>query len=96
MSQPDQFEEAHVQEAIQLLQDNPGMKIASAARQTRAIYHRVRRRLKGIPRSSSRGGHNKKLNVPSSDALKDYLIICHNIGWPANIDALIRAANSIL
>jgi hypothetical protein len=76
----DQHEEEKVQRALKLLYENPGMKIATAVRQTRAIYDRVRRRLKGIPRSSARGGHNKKLNVPLTAALKDYLIMCHSIG----------------
>ena len=64
MPPADQHEEEKVQRALKLLHENRGMKIATVVRQTRAIYNRVRRRLKGIPRSSIRGGR-KKLNVPS-------------------------------
>ena len=55
----------------------------------RASYERVRRRIKGIPRSSSRGGHNKKLNTPSLSALKDYLLICHSLGRSYSIDTTV-------
>ena len=58
------FEERKVQECLQLLQKQPELTIADAARQTRASYKRVRRRLRGILASNTRGGHNKKLDVP--------------------------------
>jgi hypothetical protein len=96
MSLADQHKEEKVQRALKLLYENPGIKIATAVRQTRAIYDRVRRRLKRIPRSSAREGYNKKLNVPSTAALKDYLIICHSIGRSCSIDATVAAVNSIL
>jgi hypothetical protein len=96
MPPADQHKEEKVQRALKLLYENPGMKIATAVRQTRAIYDRVRRRLKGISRSSAREGHNKKLNVPSTAALKDYLIMCHLIGRSCSIDATVAAVNSIL
>jgi hypothetical protein len=69
ISPNDKHEEDKVQKALALIRENPEIKIKEAARQTRAEYHRVLRRLKGIPRSSSRGGHNKKLNEPESRAL---------------------------
>jgi hypothetical protein len=72
------------------------MKIATAVRQTRAIYNRVRCRLKGILRSLAREGYNKKLNVPLTAALKDYLIMCYLISRSCFIDATVVAANSIL
>src|SRR6266487_3003885 len=96
MPPADQHEEEKVQRALKLLHENPRMKIATAVRQTRAIYDRVRRRLKGIPRSSARGGHNKKLNMPSTAVLKEYLLMCHSLGRPCSIDATTAAANSIL
>jgi hypothetical protein len=42
------FEENKVQACLKLLQENPGIKTAEATRQTRALYSRVLRRLKGI------------------------------------------------
>ena len=72
------------------------MKAIDAVRQTRASYHRVIRRLNGVPRSSSRGGHNRKLDMPSTEALKEYLLMCHALGKGAGIDNLVAATNSIL
>jgi hypothetical protein len=96
MPPADQHEEEKVQRALKLLRKNPTMKIAVAVRQTRAIYDHIHRRLKGIPRSSTRGGHNKKLNVPSTAALKEFLLMCYTLGKGASIDATVAAANSIL
>ena len=67
-----------------------------AARITRASYPRVLRRLRGVPRLSSRGGHNKKLDMPSNEALKEYLLMCHALGKGAGIDNAVKAVNSIL
>jgi hypothetical protein len=91
-----QHKEEKVQRALKLLYKNPGIKIATAVRQTRAIYNRVCRQLKGIPRFSAKKGYNKKLNVPLTAALKDYLIMCYLIGRSCSINATVAAANSIL
>ena len=96
MSSNAQFEEDKVQNALFIIQANPGIKIKEACRQTRASYDRVRRRLRGIPPSNTREGHNKKLKKPENKALKDYITICYNIGKPCTIDNAIAAANSIL
>ena len=96
MPPSDQHEEEKVLAALDLIRQNKGMKAAEAARITRASYPRVLRRLKGVPRSSSRGGHNKKLDIPSSEALKEYLLMCHALGKGAGIDNAVEAANSIL
>ena len=64
--------------------------------QTRAIYDRVRRRLNGTSRLASRGDYNKKLNVPFTAALKEFLLMCHALGRPANIENVVAGANSIL
>jgi hypothetical protein len=96
MPPTDEFEENKVQNALALLRENPGMKATVAARQTRASYHRVIRRLNGTPRSSSPGGHNKKLDLPSTKALKEYLLMCHSLGKGAGIDNVISSTNSIL
>jgi hypothetical protein len=96
MPPADEFDEIKVQKAIELLRNNPGMTKAAAARQCRAAYHRLDRRLKGIRRSSSRGGHNKKLDVPSTAALKDYLLMYHLLGRGTSIDNCVATTNSIL
>jgi hypothetical protein len=96
MSSDAAHEETKVQRAMALLQKHPEMKASKAARQTRASYPRLIRRLKGIPPSNSRGGHNKKLGEPQTWALKDHLLMCHALGRSASIDHIIASANSIL
>ena len=85
MPPSDQHEETKVQDALALLGENPKMKASEAAR-----------RLRGVSRSSTRGGHNKKLDEPESKALREYLLVCHTMGRGANIDNIIAAAISIL
>ena len=96
MSPSDQHEEEKVLAALDLIHKIPGMKAAEAVRRTRVSYPRVLRRLKGVLRSSTRGGYNKKLDVPSSEALKEYLLMCHALGKGASIDNAVSATNSIL
>ena len=96
MPPADEHEEQKVQKALALLRENPRMKMAEAARRTRASYDRVRRRKQGRRRSLSRGGHNKKLNIPSSSALKEYLLMCYGIGRRASINHVVASTNSIL
>ena len=96
MPPSDQYEEDKVQKCLALLRENPSMPVAQAARQTRALYGRVVRRLQGIPRSSSRGGHNKRLNIPEDNILKEYLLMYYSIGRGAGVDNIIAAANSII
>jgi hypothetical protein len=43
-----------------------------------------------------RGGHNKKLAAPQSEALKDYIEMCYAMGRSANIEVVMASANSIL
>ena len=71
------------------MKDNPRIKAAKAARITRASVTRVRRWIKGIPCSSSQGGHNKKLDMLSLEALKEYLLMCYALGKGASIDNVL-------
>jgi hypothetical protein len=96
MSSNAAHEEAKIQEAMALLRKHPKMKATEAVRKTRASYLRLIRRLKGVPPSNSRGGHNKKLAEPQTWALKDHLLMCHALGRSASIDHIIASANSIL
>ena len=89
------FEEGKVQNALSIIQANPGIKIKEACRQTRASYDRVRRRLWDIPPSNACEGHNKKLKKPENKGLKDYITMSYNIGKPCTIDNAIAATNSI-
>jgi len=79
-----------------LLKNNPKMKAKKAAAETRASYLRLLSCLKGVARSSSCGGHNKKFTKVNNNVLKDYLLMCHKIGRAANIKHTITACNSIL
>ncbi len=58
------FEENKVQNALRLLREDSSMTIADAAREARASYWRVYRRVQGGAPSNSRGGHNQKLKEP--------------------------------
>jgi len=89
-------EEIKVQKALELLKNNPGMTRREACHISRAAYGRVTRRLQGIRGSHTRGGHNKKLAVPQSEALKDHIEMCYAMGRSANIEVVVASANSIL
>ena len=91
----DEFKEKKVQDALALLQENPGMKATITVQQTCASYYWLIRWLQGILCSSSWEGHNKKLDEPSTEALKDYLLMCYSLGKGASINNIITSANSI-
>ena len=88
--------EEKVQATMALLRRKPHMKAAAAARQTRCSYERLRCQLKGVPPSSSCGGHNKKLGTVEDNVLKDYLFMCYNLGRSASVDNVVATGNSIL
>ena len=96
MSPSDEHEEKKVQDTLALIRENPRIKATEATRQTRTLYHRVIRQMKGIPRSSSHRGHNKKLNEPETRALREYLLMYYTMGRGAGIENTIAAANSLL
>ena len=50
----------------------------------------------GRPSSSTRGGHNQKLQDPQNYAVQDYLTMLHYAGTSANLEALVLAANKVL
>jgi len=89
-------EEEKVRKALDLLKNNPGMSRREACHEVRTAYSRVTRRLKGIPSSSIRGRHNKKLQGPQSKALKDHIFMCYVMGRSVSIDIVVASANSIL
>lgn len=89
-------EEEKVQAALALLQTNPHQTLAVVARKTRCSYKRLRGRLRGIPPSSTRGGHNKKLSIIEDNVLKDFLYMCYRLGHLPSIENVIAAANLIL
>ena len=95
MARDSEIEEL-ISRAIDLLDQNPTMKVSKAAIQVGAPYRRLLNRRKGIPKSSSRGGQNKKLSEPADESLKEYLSMLFYMGRPANKKILVRAANSIL
>jgi agmatine/peptidylarginine deiminase len=88
--------EIKVQKALELLKNNPRITQKKAYHILRAVYGRVTRRLQGIQASHTRGGYNKKLIVPQSEALKDYIEIYYAIGRSTNIEVVVASANSIL
>jgi hypothetical protein len=89
-------EEIKVQKALELLKNNPGMTRREACHISYTIYSRVTRRLQGIRGSHIREGHNKKLIILQSEALKDYIKMCYAIGRSINIEVVMASINSIL
>jgi hypothetical protein len=89
-------EEEKVHKALDLLKNNPGISRREAYHEVHIAYSRVTRRLKGIPSSSIRGRHNKKLQGPQSKALKDHIFICYIIGRSISIDIVVVSINLIL
>jgi hypothetical protein len=63
---------------------DPRLKATVAVREFKALYRRLLNRRKGIPRSTSRGGHNKKLREPQNTTIKSYLEILYHCGKAAN------------
>jgi hypothetical protein len=89
-------EEVKVQKALELLKNNPGITRKKACHISCATYGRVTYRLHGILGSHTRGGHNKKLALPRSEALKDHIKMCYTMGHSANIEVIVASTNSIL
>jgi hypothetical protein len=61
-----------------------------------ALVQRLRRYRAGVPPSSSRGGHNKKLNPIQDKALQDYIYLLYACGTLPNREAVRIAANRLL
>ena len=88
--------EARITAAIAAMDANPRLKASVAARQFGVPYHLLLRRRAGVPPSSSRGGHNKKLNSVQDMALRDYICMLYHCGTPANTEVIVLAANRLL
>jgi DDE superfamily endonuclease/Tc5 transposase DNA-binding domain len=88
--------EARVIAASTAMDADPFLKASVAARQFSAPYQRLLRRRAGVPPSSSRGGHNKKLDSIQDKALRDYIYLLYSCGTPPNKEAVCLAANRLL
>jgi hypothetical protein len=88
--------EIAIQKASDAMDADPTLKGTDAAKQFGAIYHRLMARRRGRPPSSTRGGHNQKLNKPQNHALIDYLTMLHYAGTSANLEILVLSANWLL
>jgi len=88
--------EIAIQNASAAMDTDPTLKGTDAAKQHNAIYHWLIARRQGRPPSSTRGGHNQKLQEPQNHAVQDYLMMLHYAGTSANLEALVLAANRVL
>ena len=88
--------EIAIQNALAAMDADPTLKGTDAAKQYNAIYDRLMARRRGRPSSSTRGGHNQKLQDPQNYAVQDYLTMLHYAGTSANLEALVLAANRVL
>ncbi|OCK99339.1 uncharacterized protein K441DRAFT_673656 [Cenococcum geophilum 1.58] len=90
------YAEAAVQKAMAAMDANPRLKGTTAAQQFGAPYDRLMARRRGRPASNTRGGHNKKLDVPQDQALRDYLMMLAGAGTEANLAEVKNAASRLL
>lgn len=88
--------ESEISRALAAMDDNPRLNIAEAARNFCVPYATLRRRRQGVPPSNSRGGQNQKLTATQNTALKDHIMLLHEIGQPANHEDIRVAANRLL
>ena len=72
------------------------LKGIDAAKRYNAIYSRLMAWRRGRPPSSTRGGHNQKLQDPQNHAVIDYLTMLHYAGTSANLETLVLFANQVL
>jgi hypothetical protein len=88
--------EIAIQMASAAMDADPTLKGTDAAKRYNAIYPRLMAWRRGRPASSTRGGHNQKLQDPQNHAVKDYLTMLHYAGTSANLEALVLSANRVL
>jgi len=96
MASKDAQIEAKIAEASAAMDANPRLRGVKAATQFGVSYDRLMARRRGRPNSSSRGGHNKKLNEVQSSALKEYILMLHACGTSANLETCRLAAGRLL
>ena len=85
-----------MQKAMAAMDANPRLKGTTAAQQFGASYDRLMAYQRGRPASNTRGGHNKKLDVPQDQALRDYLMMLAGAGTEANLAEVKNAASRLL
>ena len=90
------YAEAAVQKAMAAMDANPRLKGTTAAQQFGAPYDRLMAHQQGHPASNTRGGHNKKLNMPQDQALRDYLMMLARANTEANLAKVKNAASKLL
>ena len=88
--------EIAIQNASAAIDADPTLKGTDAAKQYNAIYQQLMARRRGCLPSSTRGGHNQKLQDPQNHAVEDYLTMLHYAGKSANLEILVLAANRVL
>jgi hypothetical protein len=92
----DAEEEKRLLICLDIVQTNPGTKLAKLAREKRVSYDKLRRRIRKVPDQRAKGGHNKRLNPPQEEGLKRYISYLIRIGQPPTKDGIRRAASQIL
>lgn len=89
-------EELAIEEALAAMMKNPLLKGREAATLYNANYHRLMPRRHGRPASSTRGGHNKKLEEPSRLRHKRLLIMLFHAEAAANLEHVQHAASILV
>ena len=92
----DSEEEKRLKICLAIINENPRIKLAGLARSNRVSYDKLRRRIRAIPDTRSKGGHNTRLTDIQDKALKRYINYLIRNGQPPVKRGLRDAANRIL
>ena len=96
MASEAQLIEDKVLKAVGAYESGDYPTIKAAADDINAPVQRVSRRLRGIPSTISKGGHNIRLSETQESALYTLIKRYDDLGLPMRVPAITAAANSIL
>ncbi|KAM4067613.1 DDE superfamily endonuclease [Hirsutella rhossiliensis] len=88
--------EARVQNALRYIENFPGAKVATVAREFGVTRDRLRYRLQGRPPKTGQRARNTRLSEPEEKALCRYIDRLDNINLAVRVEFVTDAANCIL
>ena len=88
--------EARIQDALKHIDNFPGAKVATVAREFGVPRGRLRYRLQGRPPKTAQSAKNTRLSRPEENALCRYIDRLDNVNLAVRIEFVTDAANCIL
>jgi hypothetical protein len=88
--------ESRIQDALKYIQENPGVKVGTVAREFGVPYGRLRYRLEGRLAKKGQPAKNTKLSRPEEKALCRYIDCLDRINLAVRVEFVTSAANYIL